>query len=83
MVIDVVFGCILMVFLYVQADNAYSMFKWVGQFIHLEVLKKQTEWLINLPGAFRPNPNLSEFIVCAILDLIYLWNYISTAIMKI
>jgi hypothetical protein len=38
---------------------------------------------MSLPGGFRPNPNLSEFIVCAILDLIYIWNNISNAIMQI
>jgi len=56
---------------------------WIGQGLQLEVLKKQTEWLRGLPGGFKPNPNLAEFIGNAILDLIYIWNYMTTAFIQI
>ena len=38
---------------------------------------------MGLPGGFKPNPNLAEFIGNAILDLIYIWNYMSTAFIQI
>lgn len=38
---------------------------------------------MGLPGGFKPNPNLAEFIGCAILDLIYIWNYMTTAFIQI
>lgn len=59
------------------------MLHWIGQGLQLEVLKQQTEWLMGLPGGFKPNPNLSQFIGCAILDLIHIWNYMTTAFMQL
>jgi phosphatidylinositol glycan class Q protein len=38
---------------------------------------------MGLPGGFKPNPNLSEFIGNAILDLIYIWNYMTTAFIQV
>lgn len=38
---------------------------------------------MGLPGGFKPNPNLAEFIGNAILDLILIWNYLSTAFIQI
>lgn len=38
---------------------------------------------MGLPGGFKPNPNLAEFIGNAILDLIYIWNYMTTAFIQI
>ena len=55
---------------------------WVGQGLQLEVLKKQTEWLMGNPGSFKPNPNLAEFIGNIILDLIGIWNYMTTAFIQ-
>jgi len=37
---------------------------------------------MGLPGGFKPNPNLAEFIGYAILDLIYIWNYGTTAFIQ-
>ena len=33
---------------------------------------------MGLPGGFKPNPNLAEFIGNAIIDLIYIWNFMTT-----
>lgn len=35
---------------------------------------------MGLPGGFKPNHNLSQFIGCAILDMIYTWNYVTTGL---
>lgn len=35
--------------------------------------------MMELPGGFKPNPNLAQFIGHFILDLIYIWNYATTA----
>lgn len=36
--------------------------------------------MMGLPGGFKPNHNLSQFIGCAILDMIYTWNYVTTGL---
>lgn len=38
---------------------------------------------MGLPGGFKPNPNLAAFIGNAILDLIYIWNYGTTAFIQV
>ena len=35
---------------------------------------------MGLPGGFKPNHNLSQFIGCAILDMISIWDYVTTAV---
>mmetsp|Transcript_11068 Transcript_11068/g.16824 ORF Transcript_11068/g.16824 Transcript_11068/m.16824 type:complete len:160 (-) Transcript_11068:864-1343(-) len=77
MVLDVSFGCLFMIYLHYKTTNALIVLHWIGQGLQLEVLSKQTEWLMGLPGGFKPNPNLAEFLGCAILDLISIWNYMS------
>lgn len=37
---------------------------------------------MGLPGGFHPNPNLSQFLGCAIIDLISIWNYFTTALIQ-
>jgi phosphatidylinositol glycan class Q protein len=83
MVLDILFGILFLIYLHAQTTSALIVLHWIGQGLQLEVLKKQTLWLMGLPGGFKPNPNLAEFIGNAILDLIYIWNYISTAFIQI
>jgi hypothetical protein len=83
MVLDILFGILFLIYLHAQTTSALIVLHWIGQGLQLEVLKKQTVWLMDIPGGFKPNPNLSEFIGNAILDLIYIWNYMTTAFIQI
>jgi hypothetical protein len=38
---------------------------------------------MELPGGFKPNPNLSEFIMCLIMDLIIIWNNVASIFVRI
>lgn len=82
MVLDIIFGILFLIYLHAQTTNALIVLHWIGQGLQLEVLQKQTEWLMGLPGGFKPNPNLAEFIGYAIMDLIYIWNYGTTAFIQ-
>lgn len=83
MVLDIIFGVIFILLLNTQITGALNVLHWLGQGMELEVLQKQTEWLMGLPGGFKPNPNLAAFIGNAILDLIYIWNYGTTAFIQL
>ncbi len=38
---------------------------------------------MNLPAGFKPNPNLDKFIGNLLLDIITLWNFVTTEIQAI
>jgi hypothetical protein len=46
--------------------------------LHIEVLERQVSWLMSLPAGFKPNPNLDNFIGNLLLDIIGLWNFVTT-----
>lgn len=54
------------------------MIHYFGRGLHVEVLLRQVEWLMKLPTSFKPNPNLDIFLGNIILDLINVWNYVTT-----
>ena len=83
MVLDIIFGILFLIYLHYQTTSALIVLHWIGQGLQLEVLKTQTEWLMGLPGGFKPNPNLAEFIGNAILDLIHIWNFMTTAFIQL
>lgn len=35
-------------------------------------------WLMSLPAGFKPNPNLDNFLGNLLLDIIGLWNFVTT-----
>lgn len=78
MVLDILIGIFLLILLHQHTKIALDFLHWALQGLELEALKNQTEWLMGLPGGFKPNHNLSQFIGCAILDVIYIWNYLTT-----
>ena len=82
MVLDIIFGILFLIYLRKQIHSALIVLHWIGQGLQLEVLKQQTLWLMEIPGGFKPNPNLAEFIANAILDLIYIWNYMTTVFIQ-
>lgn len=55
-----------------------NILHYFGQFLHIEVLERQVTYLMKLPAGFKPNPNLDNFIGNFILDIISVWNYVTT-----
>lgn len=82
-VLDILSGIFLLIVLHTQTTSVLRVLHWSGQGLQLERLQRQTEWLMGLPGGFKPNPNLAAFIGNAILDLIYIWNYATTAFIQL
>lgn len=58
-VLDLIFGFLFLICLRTQTDTALKVLHYVGSGLQLEKLKQQTEWLMEFPGGFHPNPNLS------------------------
>ncbi len=42
------------------------------------MLLRQVMWLIKMPAGFKPNPNLDIFLGYLMLDIINVWNYVTT-----
>lgn len=82
MVLDIILGIVFLTYLRTQTTSALNVLHYIGSGLQLERLKQQTEWLMAYPGGFHPNPNLSQFLGCAIIDLIYIWNYFTTALIQ-
>lgn len=59
MIADVVLGVFFIFFLHYYQDASLHWLHWVTDGLNLSVLKDQTDWLMGLPGGFKPNHNLS------------------------
>jgi hypothetical protein len=46
--------------------------------LHIEVLERQVTYLMDLPLGFKPSPSLDYFLGYLTLDLIGLWNHVTT-----
>lgn len=59
MVLDILIGIFILILLHQHTQIALDFLHWALQGLELEALKNQTEWLMGLPGGFKPNHNLS------------------------
>ena len=48
--------------------------------MHLQSLQDKIVWLLEFPAGFKPNANLGIFLGNFVLQLIGLWNVITTEI---
>jgi phosphatidylinositol glycan class Q protein len=78
MVIDILLGLIMLLIVQAYTQEILSILHYFGQFLHIEVLERQVKYLMHLPAGFKPNPNLDNFIGNFILDIISVWNYVTT-----
>ena len=60
-----------------------KLFHYFGSGLHVEVLERQVKWLMGLPAGFKPNPNLDNFLGHLMLDIIGMWNFVTTEITQL
>ena len=83
MVFDIILGLFLLLVVNAYTAEILAILHYFGQFLHIEVLRRQVSYLMSLPVGFKPNPNLDNFIGNFLLDIISIWNYITTELTDI
>lgn len=83
MVFDILLGVFLFLVVKAYTTEILAILHYFGQFLHIEVLRRQVAFLMSLPVGFKPNPNLDNFIGNFLLDIISMWNYITTEVTDI
>lgn len=78
MVIDIVLGIVMLFVINRYTKEILEILHYFGQFLHIEVLERQVNYLMNLPAGFKPNINLDNYIGNLMLDIISVWNYVTT-----
>jgi phosphatidylinositol glycan class Q protein len=78
MVIDVLLGIFMLLTINFYTKEIMEVLHYFGKFLHIEVLERQVNYLMNLPAGFKPNPNLDNFLGNLMLDIISVWNYVTT-----
>ena len=78
MVVDILLGLVMLLIVLAYTNEILAVLHYFGQFLHIEVLERQVNYLMRLPAGFKPNPNLDNFIGNFILDIISVWNYVTT-----
>lgn len=78
MVLDVLLGICMLLTIHFYTKEIMDVLHYFGKFLHIEVLERQVNYLMNLPAGFKPNPNLDNFLGNLMLDIISVWNYVTT-----
>lgn len=78
MVLDVILGVLMFFVITAYTKEILDVLHYFGQFLHIEVLQRQVGYLMRMPAGFKPNPNLDNFIGNLVLDIIGVWNYVTT-----
>ena len=82
-VIDLLLGVVFLLILKSYSSQILEILHYFGQGLHIEVLERQVKWLMGLPAGFKPNPNLDNFLGNLMLDIISLWNIITSELTEI
>jgi hypothetical protein len=77
---DFVLGPIFALFLHRYSTELLTFFHYVGQILHVDVLRMQIDWLMGLPAGMKLNENLNHTLGSTVLYAIDLWNTITTAV---
>ena len=78
MVCDVLIGIFFLFLIHFYTKEILEVLHYFGKFLHIEVLERQVNYLMNLPAGFKPNPNLDNFLGNLMLDVVSVWNYVTT-----
>jgi N-acetylglucosaminyl transferase component (Gpi1) len=78
MVFDILIGLLMLLIVNAYTQEILNILHYFGQFLHIEVLERQVQYLMSLPVGFKPNPNLDNFIGNLLLDIVSVWNYVTT-----
>jgi len=66
-----------------KSEEILEILHYFGRGLHIEVLERQVKWLMGLPAGMKPNPNLDNFLGHLMLDIIGLWNYVTTELSQL
>eukprot|EP00743_Colponemidia_sp_Colp-15_P006790 GILK01007321.1.p1 GENE.GILK01007321.1~~GILK01007321.1.p1 ORF type:complete len:860 (-),score=120.70 GILK01007321.1:263-2803(-) len=77
-VLDLLAGIVGILLLRYQTELILTMVHQLGKVLHVDVLRSEINWLMGLPAGFKLNVNLDQFLGSVILNLIDLWNEITT-----
>lgn len=78
MVLDVLLGICMLYTIHFYTKEIMDILHYFGKFLHIEVLERQVNYLMNLPIGFKANPNFDNFLGNLMLDIISIWNYVTT-----
>jgi phosphatidylinositol glycan class Q protein len=83
MVLDIIMGICLLFVIKAYSREIVEVLHYFGHFLHIEVLERQVKYLMNLPAGFKANPNLDNFLGNFVLDIISVWNQVTTELTDI
>lgn len=55
----------------------------LASLVHIDVLKSEVNWLMDLPAGFKPNVELDQSIGRGILAFVSYWNYVTTFLTRL
>lgn len=77
---DFLSGPIIGLLLHAYSAQVLSILHEAGQFLHVDVLRRQIEWLMGLPAGMKLNENLNHTLGSTVLYAIDFWNAITTVL---
>ena len=83
LVVDMIAGFIMLALLWYYPSFFVDLVNTVGSRLHLDQVLKSTYWLFGNPAGFKPNINLSHFLGNFVLELIFVWNHVTSALTKV
>ena len=81
--LDVVVGCLILCLVVQFMPYFIRLIHFAGQTLHLEYLQHKIHWLLGYPAGFKPNVNLAHFFGNVVLELIYMWNHVTSALTSV
>jgi phosphatidylinositol glycan class Q protein len=82
LVVDFVIGCVVLIFVYKYPSVVIDFVSRISKQLELDYVVQRTHWLFGNPAGFKPNINLSHFLGNFVLELIFVWNQITSALTK-
>lgn len=81
--IDVIFGVAMLAMVFYKPDFFLDGINFLGSKLHLQKLQENIYWLMGFPAGFKTNLIISHFLGTAVLELIDIWNQVTSALTQI
>jgi hypothetical protein len=82
-VLDLVLGVASFVVVSNFVGDALIAVHSLASLVHIDVLKSEVNWLMELPAGFKPNVELDQSIGRGILAFVSYWNYVTTFLTRL
>ena len=83
LVLDVATGFIIFICVLKYTSFFVQLIHYASYHLHLEYLQQKVYWLLGYPAGFKPNLDLAHFFGNAILQLISVWNVVTSQLTQI